>query len=198
MEMETTRILIRENAEKAYLDLRDVRLLCNKINTELLPALEAMGIAPTAETVKESLRGKGAAIIEQYQADVERELRRIKIPAIRKKYEEEAAEPLQNFISIAESFSGMKGDRSAITFKDGKAFMSKAGEEAIREKFRIYAEGDQIETYRRHLEAAKALNTLMEDYPKGKEDFINLFQTLQDGTIIPKELSYWETVCKQQ
>jgi len=38
----------------------------------------------------------------------------------------------------------------------------------------------------------------MEDYPKGKEDFINLFQTLQDGTIIPKELSYWETVCKQQ
>ena len=101
-----TRILIRENAEKAYLDLRDVRLLCNKINTELLPALEAMGIAPTAETVKESLRGKGAAIIEQYQADVERELRRIKIPAIRKKYEEEAAEPLQNFIAIAESFPG--------------------------------------------------------------------------------------------
>lgn len=196
--METTRILIRENAEKAYLDLRDVRLLCNKINTEVLPALEAMGIAPTAETVKESLRGKGAAIIEQYQADVERELRRIKIPAIRKKYEEEAAEPLQNFISIAESFSGMRGDRSAITFKDQKAFMSKAGEEAIREKFRIYAEGDQIETYRRHLEAAKALNTLMEDYPKGKEDFINLFQTLQDGTIIPKELSYWKTVCKQQ
>ena len=193
-----TKILIRENAEKAYLDLRDVRLLCNKINTEVLPALEAMGIAPTPETVKESLRGKGAAIIEQYQADVERGLRRIKIPAIRKRYEEEAAEPLQNFISIAESFSGMKGDRSAITFKDGKAFMSKAGEEAIREKFRIYAEGDQIETYRRHLEAAKALNTLMEDYPKGKEDFINLFKTLPDGTIIPKELSYWETICKQQ
>jgi hypothetical protein len=37
----------------------------------------------------------------------------------------------------------------------------------------------------------------MEDYPKGKEDFVNLFKTLPDGTIIPKELSYWGT-CKQQ
>lgn len=195
------RILISENAAEAWSDINNTRELAFVINKQLIPAMEALGVKPTLPLIMDSLKRDRQAVEREYREALRNDLKGIKVPAIKEKFLSEAEIPLQAFEKVARECSEKWGVRSALGFKDGKCYLTPEGQEAIRERFRYYISGPQIEVHKKHLEAVDALNRFLEEYPRPKTDFVNFFRVMSDGSIGPNPKTiYWEvgekTNCK--
>lgn len=159
------RVLINENSIAAAAALDRAKDTAQLINSKLTPALLAIGVQISDETLQDCLSG-GSNTRKGYFEAVRQDTKATRTPSLRKQMEEFADSAYELFEGELALIRKEARNYKFLTVVNGECVLTLANEEKLNDISRIYlTDPKEIEAYNLHVEITDLLNRLFKGRP---------------------------------